>query len=402
MKNLIIRQLINLLIVMAFFNYTNRSISNYGLGIYRYYKLLGMKEINIIVRYIKNNCFRYLLCFCLFFASVYAGEVLPALCCTVQFIMYCNCLVLALYVLMHKPKYKTIIFLGFTMLCIICVMDSLYQVFRLTGNHVDLMEMVVLLANSTPMSLYRAIFFECNPYIIAVVMILTALLIKKTGSLDDVSVIEAFSKNKKSLTKVWLNKLIGQKGYGLFRDMIITFRNKETLFSYALTFGLYVFCCCLFGHVWQLLAGVSVFCIVLINYGLECVYLNDTATLNIYKLFGEDYHGFLQTKMRISGIINLIFCSVYTIKCIEINCMKEWFILLLIHIISIGYWNLYYSYLYIGMKRYGTLPDIIKRFIAFIIGMIPGLNILFAIMYYKKGRRRWNCYVNNGQGDKEI
>jgi len=316
--------------------------------------------------------------------------------------LYCNCLVFVLYVLMHEYKPKKIIFLTFLAVCIACIANGIWQLFRMINNGVVLIEILSFFFNGTILSLYRVIFFECNVYSIIVTIIVTAFSVNKIGSLDDVSVIEEVSKNKKGLMNVRFNQLTRQRSYGLLRDIRITFRNKENLFSYAVAFGLYVFCCCLLGHVTQLLFGVSFLCIVLINYGLESVYLNDTMTLKIYKLFGEDYNGFLQTKMKISIIINFMFGSVYTIKCIDLNCMKEWFILLLIHLTSILHWNMYYSYLYIRMKRYGTLLDGIKRFIVFIIGIIPVLNILFAIIYYKKGKRRWNNYVNNGQGDKEI
>lgn len=398
----IIRQLVNILIVMDVLNYTNRSISKYGLGTYKYYKLLGMKEVNILVRYIRDNYFRYLMYFCLFFVSVYAGDIVLAMLCTMQYILYCNCLVFVLYVLMHEYKPKKIIFLTFLAVCIACIANGLWQLFRMINNGVVLTEILAHFFHGTILSWYRAFFLGCNLYGIIVAVIVIAFAIFKLHFLDDVSVIEEVSRNKKSLANVHFNQRMGQKKYGLLRDIRITFRKKENLFSYAAAFGLYVFCCCLVGYVPQLLFGVSYLCIVLINYGLESVYLNDTVTLKIYKLFGEDYNGFLQTKMKISIIINFMFGSVYTIKCIDLNCMKEWFILLLIHLTSILHWNMYYSYLYIRMKRYGTLLDGIKRFIVFIIGIIPVLNILFAIIYYKKGRRRWNNYVNNGQGDKEI
>lgn len=397
-----IRQLVNMLIVMDVFTYANRSISKYGLGTYKYYKLLGMKEISIIGRYIKDNYFRYWMYFCLFVVSVYAGDIVWAMLCTMQYILYCNCLVFVLYVLMHEYKPKKIIFLTFLVVCTACIANGLWQLFRMITDGVVLTEILAHFFHGTILSAYRAFFLECNLYGIIVAVIVTAFSINKLHSLDDVSVIEEVSGNKKSLVNVRFNQRMGQKRYGLLRDIRITFRKKENLFSYAAAFGLYVFCCCLFGYVPQLLFGVSYFCIVLINYGLESVYLNDTATLELYKLFGEDYAGFLQTKMKISIIINFIFGSVYTIKCIDLNCMKEWFILFLVHLINILYWNMYYSYLYIGMKRYGTLLDGIKRFLAFMIGIIPVLHIVFAIIFYNKGRRRWNCYVNNGQGDKEI
>lgn len=397
-----IRQLVNMLIVMDVFAYANRSISKYGLGTYKYYKLLGRKEISILGRYIKDNYFRYLMYFFLFFVSAYAGDVVSAMLCTMQYILYCNCLVFVLYVLMHEYKPKKILCLTFLVAGIACIANGLWQLFRMITDGVVLTEILAHFFHGTILSWYRAIFFEGNLYGILVAVIVIAFAIFKLHFLDDVSVIEEVSVNKNGLMNEHFNQLIEQKRQGLFRDIRITFRKKENLFSYAAAFGLYVFCCCLFGDVPQLLFGVSYLCIVLINYGLESVYLNDTVTLKIYKLFGEDYAGFLQTKLRISIFINLMFGSVYTIKCIGLNSMKEWFILLLVHITNILYWNMYYSYLYIGMKRYGTLLDGIKRLIAFLIGNIPVLNIGFTILYYKKGRRRWNCYVNNGQGDKEI
>lgn len=399
---IIIRQLLNLLILMAVFSYTNRSIEKYSLGIYKYYKLLGAKEIDIIVRYIKNNFFRYFVCFCLLFANVYAGNLLSALLCTAQFILYGNCLILALYVLMHKPKYKIALYWLVGIICVSYVITILCRLSGLISNNVDIEELLVLFTNSTLMNMHRAIFFECHLYNIAVVIILTAFSIRKICSLDDISVIEDNAKNKRPLSDIHFSKSISKKRCGLLRDVKITFRNKENLLSYGLLFGLYMFCCGLFGFVPQLLLGVSFLCIVLANYGLEGIYLNDTMTFQLYKLCGEDFGGFIRNKIKVSAIINFVFCSVYTIKCIDTSCVKEWILLLLLQIISIWYWNTYYSYLYSGMKLTRTLLYELKRMIVLVIGLIPVVNILFAIMYYKKGKRRWNYYVNNGQGDKKI
>jgi len=163
-----------------------------------------------------------------------------------------------------------------------------------------------------------------------------------------------------------------------------------------------VFCCCLPGDISILVFWVSGLCIVLINYGLESIYRSDITSLELYKLFGESYAGFLQKKMQVSLVINLVFGSVYTIKCIDLSCRKEWFILVLFHITNSLYWNIYYSCLYSGRKLSGTIWYEIKRLVAFIPGIIPGLNIGFAVLYYKVGRRRWDDYVNNGQGNKAV
>lgn len=399
---IIIRQLLNMLILMALFIYVNRSIEKFSLGIYKYYKLLGVKEIDILARYIKNNAYRYFLCFCLLFASVYAGKLLSALLCTAQVIMYCNCLILVLYVLMHKHKCKITLFWILVITCVSYVIYILCQLPGWMGNNADVNKLLLLFNNSTLMNMHRVIFFECHIYNIAVVAILTALSIRQICSSDDNSVIEAISNSKRTLPDTYFNKVISKKRYGVLRDVKIAFRNKENLLSYGLLFGLYVFCCCLFGYVPQLLFGVSFLCIVLVNYGLEGVYLNDILTFPMYKLCGEDFGGFIRNKIKVSAIINFVFCSVYTIKCIDISCVKEWILLLLLQIISIWYWNTYYSYLYSGMKLTRTLVYELKRMIVLVIGLIPVVNILFAIMYYKKGKRRWNYYVNNGQSDKKI
>lgn len=398
----IIRQLMNMLILMALCTYANRSIEKYGLGIYKYYKLLGVKETDILTGYIKNNVFRYSLYFCLVFVSVYDGNLLFASLCTAQAIMYCNCLIVVLYMLMHKNKSKITLFWIFMVTGASYIIYILCQLPKLIGNHVDVNRLLALFNKSTWMTMHRVLFFECHIYTIVVVAIVTVLSVRQICSFDDNSVIEDFSNSKRTLPDTYFNKFISKKGYGVLRDVKIAFRNKENLLSYGMLFGLYVFCCCLFGYVSQLLFGVSFLCIVLANYGLEGIYLNDTLTFPMYKLCGEDFDGFIRNKIKVSAIINFVFCSVYTIKCIDISCAKEWILLMLLQITSIWYWNMYYSYLYSGGKLTRTLLYELKRMIVLVIGLIPVVNILFAIMYYKKGKRRWNYYVNNGQSDKKI
>lgn len=399
---IIIRQLVNLLILIDLYKYVNDSISKYSFGIYRYYKLLGMKEIDIVITYIKNNYHRYLVYYLLFLASVYAGNILSALLCTVQFVIYCNCFVLAQYVLMHKQDYKKRVICILSIASAVIVGNITYQVFNLIYKNVVFTEILEFMKNSTFISLYKEIFFECNMTFCALIMMFTMVLAKVISSLDDCSVIEYNLTKVKKISDNYINKSVGRRWFGLLRDIRIAFRNKENIFSYILVFMLYVFGCYFLGSNQAILFWMSFFCIMLINYGLESIYLNDTTAFKIYKLFGEKFDGFLQTKLRISFIINTVFGGVYVIRCFGNKCAEECLALLLIHIINVLYWNMYYSSIYIGMKRYGTFLDDIKKIIVLVIGIIPLINILFAIKYYKNGKRRWNYYVNNGQSDKKI
>ena len=398
----ILRLLVNILIVAEVLKFTYKSISGFGLGAYRYYKLLGMREISILVQYFRKHCFRYWLCVCFFFMSVYAGDVVSALLCTVQYVGYCVCLVFVLYILMHEYKSKRVIVPAFLTGGAVCVLILLCQLFRFINEDVGFAEIPALLSDGVIPGAYRAMFMECNIYSSVMAALVMVFGINKLYALDRVSVIEDFTKNKKLPADRSWNRFFGQKKYGLLRSLKITFRNKENLFSYAAAFGLYVFCCCLPGDISILVFWVSCFFIVLINYGLESIYRNDAISFELYKLFGESYTGFLRKKMQVSLVINLIFGSVYTIKCIDLNCRREWILLVLLHITNSLYWNMYYSCLYSGRKLSGTIWYEIKRLIAFVPGILPGLNIGFAILYYKKGRRRWDEYVNNGQCDKAI
>lgn len=392
----IIRQLINILILIALFNYINRSIKKYSFGIYKYYKLLGVKEIGIVIKYIKSSAFWYFFCFGLFFASVYAGNVIPALLCTAQFILYCTGFVLFSYVLMHKPKYKTVLQWLFVLLCVGYAIYFLCRLADLMSNSMAIGELLLFFHNSMLMNMHRVIFFEFNLYHMATVTILSAFAVRKIVLLEDVSVIEDSSKNRSHLRDTYFNKFLKKNRSGLLRDVKIAFRNKENLLSYVFLFGAYVFCCGLFGYVTQLLFGVSLLCIVLANYGLEGIYLNDAGTFQLYKICGEDFDGFIRNKIKVSVLINFVFFGVYTIKCIENSCAKDWIWLFIFQIINIGYWNMYYSCLYSRMRLTRTILYEIKRMIALVIGLVPVVNLVLAIMYYMKGKRSWDCYVNNG------
>lgn len=393
---MIIRQLINILVLMGLFNFINRSIKKYSLGIYKYYKLLGVKELGIVIRYIKNNAFGCFLCIGLFFASSYGGNVIPALLCTAQFVLYCTGFILFSYVLMHKPKHKIVMYWILGLLCVGYIVYFLYRLADLMSNSMEIRDWLHFLNNSILMNLHRTIFFEFNLYYMIIVLILIAFAVRKIVLLEDVSVIEDSSKSKIHSGDTFNNRFLNKSRNGLLRDVIIAFRNKENLFSYAFLFGAYVFCCWLFGYVTQLLFGVSLLCIVLANYGLEGIYLNDVGSFQLYKICGGDFNGFIRNKLKVSVLINFVFFSVYTIKCMEYSCVKEWIGLFIFQIINIGYWNMYYSCLYSRMRLTRTMVYEIKRIITLVSGLVPVINLILAIMYYMKGKRSWNCYVNNG------
>ena len=218
----------------------------------------------------------------------------------------------------------------------------------------------------------------------------------KIIALEDVSVVEECSQHRNNPEDTCFIKFTKIRRCGLLRNVKIAFRNKENLLSYFLLFVGYVFSCWLFGYVSQLFFATSLFCIVLTNFGLEGIYLNDIGTFQLYKICGEDFDGFLRNKIKVSILINIVFFSVYTINCIQNNFASEWIGLFLFQLLNIAYWNMYYSYLYSGLNLTRTILYEIKRMVAFIIGLIPVVNLGFVIMYYMKGKRRWNYYVNNG------
>ena len=172
-------------------------------------------------------------------------------------------------------------------------------------------ELLLFFHNSMLMNMHRVIFFEFNLYHMATVTILIAFAIRKIVLLEDVSVIEDSSKNKSHLGDTYFNRFLKKSRSGLLRDLKIAFRNKENLLSYVFLFGAYGFCCWLFGYVTQLLFGVSLLCIVLANYGLEGIYLNDAKTFQLYKICGEEFNGFIRNKIKVSLLINFVFFSIY-------------------------------------------------------------------------------------------
>ena len=260
-------------------------------------------------------------------------------------------------------------------------------------SNMTVREFLNFLNNSVLMKMHRMIFFEFNLYCVIAVVILLVFAVRKIILLEDFSVIDESSKRRNCSGDTRFHKFFGINRCGLLRDIKIAFRNKENLFSYFLLFVVYAFCCWLFGYVSQLLFVVSLFCVVLANMGLEGIYLNDVGTFQLYKVCGEGFDGFLRNKIKVSVLINFVFLGVYTIKCMQNSCAKDLIWLFLFQIINIGYWNMYYSCLYSRMSLTG---NIIKRMIALVIGLIPVINLVLAIMYYKKGKRSWNCYVNNG------
>lgn len=391
----IIRQLINLLIFITLLNYTNRSIKKYSFGIYKFYKLLGVKEIENVINYIKNSAFVYFLCFALFFATAYAGNIISALLCTAQFVLYCIGFILISYVLMHKLKCRTVLNWLFAFLCIGYTICFFYRLSKLIISNMTVREFLIFLNNSVLMKIHRMIFFEFNLYCVIAVVILLVFVVRKIILLEDVSVIDESSKRRNCSGDTRFHKFFGINRCGLLRNIKIAFRNKENLFSYFLLFVVYALCCWLFGYVSQLLFVASLFCVVLVNMGLEGIYLNDVGTFQLYKVCGEGFDGFLRNKIKISVLINFIFLGVYTIKCMQHSFAKEWIVLLLFQLMNIVYWNMYYSYLYSGLSLTRTMFCEMNIMIALVIGLIPVVNLVFVIMYYMKGKRRWICYVNN-------
>lgn len=297
---------------------------------------------------------------------------------------------------MHKPKYKTVLNWLFVFICIGYTICFLYRLAELMISNMTIGELLFFFNNSILMEIHSVIFFEFNLCCVIAVTILIVFAISKIIMLEDVSVIEESSQHRNCSGDTCFNKFFKIKRGGLLRDVKIAFRNKENLLSYFLLFVGDVFCCWLFGYVSQLLFAASLFCIALANFGLEGIYLNDVGTFQLYKICGEGFDGFLRNKIKVSVLINFVFFGVYTIKCMQNSFAKEWIVLLLFQLINIAYWNMYYSYLYSGLSLTRTMFYEVKRMIAFVIGLIPVVHLVFVIMYYMKGKRRWICYVNNG------
>ena len=176
---LIIRQLINLLILITLMNYVNRSIKKYSYGIYKFYKLLGVTELENVINYIKNSAFVYFLCFGLFFSTVYAGNLISALLCTSQFVLYCIGFILLSYMLMHKSKYKTVLNWIFVFVCIGYTICFLYRLAKLIISNMTIGELIFFFNNSILMKIHSVIFFEFNLCCVIAVTILIVYAIRK-------------------------------------------------------------------------------------------------------------------------------------------------------------------------------------------------------------------------------
>ncbi len=397
----IIRNLLNIIVVFDCLSIINFSIREFSYGEYKYYRLLGLKEINIFLWFIKKSGYKFMALFCLFLVSAYDGKIITALLRDIQFIAYSVCIALTLYVLMHKEQVYNIFIMVAKIISVGFVVVIIHIVLLCVNNKASFTETITSILHSRILEIYNTIILDHSIYHCIVVIIWFVILIKALHLIENKSVVEEGVFNRKRTLNLWTG-LEGINRYGLIRDLIISFRDKGNLFSYILTFGIYLFCCVFFEKNVKLLMFVSFLIIVLINYGLESIYISDLLTFKYYKLLGERYIGFLKRKIAVSIMINIIFGVIYAVKCISLFYFKGFLCLVLFQAINVFYWNLYYSYQYINMKRYGTLLDDIKRLIVTIIAMIPVVNLLVGYRFYKKGKRRWNYYVNNGQSNEEV
>lgn len=392
----IVRHLINLLLLLISSSYTSISLKKYSFGIYKFYKLLGVTELQNVTNFIKNNASMYYLYFSLFFSTVYTGNVLVALLSTSQFVLCCLGFILLSYMLMHKCRCKTVVFWFFILICTCYMVCFLYRLTELMTNHMTFEDLLLFISNSVLIKIHCAIFYKANLCCMIIVTILDIFTICIISKLDDISIIEDDTRRRVCHKDMCINHFIETTKCSLLRNVKIAFRNKENLVSYLLLFIGYVICCRTVGYVRQLFLATSLFCIALANFGLEGIYLTDIETFQLYKICGGCFSGFLRNKIKVSVLINFCFFSVYTMACILNRFANEWIVLLLFQLINVAYWNTYYSYLYSGMNLTRTMIYEMKRFIAFIIGFIPVVNLIFGIMYYLKGKRRWIYYVNNG------
>lgn len=392
----LIRVLISIALLISCISLINCRIREFCNGEYIYYKLIGMKEWHIFKRLLSKNVLGYIIFGSISYIIAYSANICTAILTVSKFVLLILLLTIMIYLLHYnKVAYKLCV-IGCDMGIMLLLIDILKKVVDLLEIGMDIKSIFITIFNNMVFELYYKIMFEKNNYII-VLLLVCFLPVPYTLKKCEEKVIELNEKgcNKKDIfSHITECKIV--KRY--FKELFVAMRSIGNLVSFLFFYFVYFLVLLLIGKNTTLIMIFSLIAILIVNYGMECVYTSDLLTKNYYKVLGEEYKNFLSKKIRASFVLNTVIFVMYIIKCISINAFLEEVIFLLVfQILNILYWNLFYSYFYMKMKRYHDVFDDLKVFIVAIGVLIPVLNIALCLAFYKKGKKRWDSYVDNGE-----
>lgn len=179
------------------------------------------------------------------------------------------------------------------------------------------------------------------------------------------------------------------------KEVVLTGRKVQNLLAYAFIDVLYAISLLFVKKSITAVIVISLIAIFIINIGEDCIYISDLNTKRFYKLLGQTYERFLSKKLGATFMINGCICSVYILKLAVMKHAEIILLLLVIQLMEMIYWNLFYSSVYIHMQRCNNILENIRLMFAFAGAVIPGVNIILCVVYYLKGKEKWNCYVGN-------
>lgn len=364
---------------------------------YIFYKTIGTTPMRIIRLFFYKDKILFLLVFCITYFIVYEQNILYSCLIAIQILM----LYILLATLLYMGKHVNSIRKGsLFIVCFLGLLESIkiiFDIFSLLTQKMNFVQILAEVCQYKEIKFLYSLLAVTNAKKFVLIFIVTILSYKML-SLSENIVAEPSKKQQKSKKpEVFHNKKEEKTDTFIFyikTEIHTTFRKISNVISYFFVYAVFLYAVCLIKTSSSAFFIVSVFAIILVNYGIECVYHEDTRCRQWYQVLGETYHDFLLKKMLATIILNFFIFIVNIGKTLIVT--NFWYVeiaLIFFTFFSIIYWNLYYTFFYWKLDTYSSGRDALKAFGALILMLIPGVNIIMCIFYYRKGKEYWDEYI---------
>lgn len=175
------------------------------------------------------------------------------------------------------------------------------------------------------------------------------------------------------------------------------FRKRH--FDLYLTYMLYFLCAFFIRNETILFFwGNASFSIFLIIGATEYLYRDDVGCKLLYYMFGVEYKSMLLEKGKKGACFLMPQLAVQMVSLLlNPGLITEFLKVLLVAVIFLIYWNCYYGRLFLGMQRWSSPLELIFTLGTLIVFLLPGVNLLFAYLWYRQGCRRWGIPRRNSE-----
>lgn len=360
---------------------------------YFFYKMIGAKPAYIIRTIFCQNEYLFLLIVGVNYFNVYEKNMIFASLGAIQVLMIYFLLIMLMYLGRHiewmRRGSRFLLFLMIFAESSKLILESL----KLCRENMRFMQIVEKLCGSKEIKAVYDLLTVMNP-LKGFCFFMAIVVIYKLLGLSEDCVVEYNNGKREKCNNRYRRSKKKKIAMYLGTEIKITFRKIQNIFSYLLVYAILLYVLCFIKAEKNIFFVILVCIFGLINYGVECVYHEDTRCRRWYQVLGEIYQNFLLKKIITTIILNLFAIFVSLIKAfVYRELVRTELLILLFASFFVIYWNLYYTYVYWRLDNYSSAKDAFRSWMALILMLLPGINLMMCIFYYKRGRKYWDEYI---------